>query len=92
MLEPSSQTDLQLVRINGYSKIIVEAQTETLKQRTDLLTQSLIYSYLLITLPSPPLSLSLSFSCQLPPLLSPHSLLSLSAVTSIVLSPFVLAI
>lgn len=83
---------LQLVRIRGYSTILVEAQAETLKQRTDLLTQSLVYNYILMTLPRLPLSLFLSHashSSTLP--LSPHSLLSLSAVTFIVFSPFVLS-
>lgn len=88
LLKPSSQTSRPIrLRVHGYGKLFAEVQAETLKPRSDLLTQSLVSSFLLMTSPSPLLSVSfaLSLSCQLPPStlpLSPHSLLSLSAVTS----------
>lgn len=70
--------DLQRLRLHGYGKLLAEVQARTLKPRSDLLTQSLVSSFLLMTSPSPPLSVSLalSLSCQLPPLCLSHPTVS----------------
>lgn len=70
--------DLQRLRVHGYGKLRAEVQAETLKPRSDLLTQSLVSGFLLMTSPSPLLSVSfaLSLSCQLPPLCLSHPTVS----------------